>query len=116
MNGSDRQLGTRLFLTLFIRLVVSCRRLLYRVGSLTRPSFSYVPFFDLYIARSLRSKSFREVQGQRISALAPISRAQNTVPVPFLGLSLLLNPTGTLAMQAILPMVRVPVPAQSSNY
>ena len=35
-------------------------------------------------------------------ALAPtmISRGQNTVPVPFLGLSLLPNPTETLAMQA----------------
>ena len=35
-----------------------------------------------------------------ILALAPISRGQNTVPVPFLGLSLLSNPTETLAMQA----------------
>ena len=105
MNGSDRQLVTRLFLTLFIRLAVSCRRLLYRVGSLTRPNFSYVPFFDLYIDRNLRSKSFREVQWQRISALAPISRGQNTVPVPFLGLSLLPNPTETLAMQALYYLV-----------
>ena len=30
----------------------------------------------------------------------PILRGQNTVPVPFLGLSLLHNPTETLAMQA----------------
>ena len=37
-----------------------------------------------------------------ILALAPISRGQNTVPVPFLGLSLLSNSTETLVMQAIL--------------
>ena len=35
-----------------------------------------------------------------ILALPPISRKQNTVPVPFVGLSLLPNPTKTLAMQA----------------
>ena len=34
-----------------------------------------------------------------ILALAPISRGQNTVPVPFLGLSLLPNLTEKLAMQ-----------------
>ena len=38
------------------------------------------------------AKNYRE-------ALAPISRGQNTVPVPFLGFSLLSNPTETLAMQ-----------------
>ena len=40
-------------------------------------------------------------------ALAPISRWQNTVPVPFLGLSLLPGPTETLAMQANEPQVSV---------
>ena len=40
-----------------------------------------------------------------ILALAPISRGQNTVPVPFLGLSLLPNPTETLAMQANLDKI-----------
>ena len=50
---------------------------------------------------SLRSKRFRGVHPLfLILALAPISRGQNTVPVPFLGLSLLPNPTETLAMQA----------------
>ena len=38
-----------------------------------------------------------------ILAFAPISRGQNTFPVPFLGLSLLPNPTETLAMQATFP-------------
>ena len=35
-----------------------------------------------------------------ILALTPILRGQSTVPVPFLGLSLLPNSTETLAMQA----------------
>ena len=69
---------------------------------------------------SLRSKRFRGVQGHRITAwkkerggglkplflilaLAPISRGQNTVPVPFLGLSLLPNPRKRLLCRLWLP-------------
>ena len=56
LNSRDRQLGARLFLTLYIRVAISCRCLLYRVGSLARArSSSYVSVFDLYIARSASS-------------------------------------------------------------
>ena len=55
------------------------------------------PLSSYRIRNTSGSKRFR---GVLILALAPISREQNTVPVSFLGLSLLPSPTETLAMQA----------------